>query len=200
MHAYATDSNERQTIPLIIAAVSVASAWLLNRALFLTGIAVPWWVDSPSVMGFYGVWYSIFEKWLWRTTLSRKLGLVRVPDLNGTWKGTASSSYDDFSTPHQVTGRIQQHWSRVSVTLESAESKSESRTATIMTEASGETLLSYEYWNEPKAHATATLQPTRGTACLNVTKNHLEGQYYTGRGRQNYGNLSLDKASDNTAT
>ncbi len=67
-----------------------------------------------------------------------------------------------------------------------------------MIEASGDTLLIYDYWSEPKAAATATLHATRGTAYLNGTKNHLEGQYYTGRDRQNYGNLSLDKISKNT--
>ena len=99
-----------------------------------------------------------------------------------------------------MTARIRQQWSRISITFEGGESKSESTTAAIMTQASGDTLLIYDYWNEPKAAATESLHAARGTAWLNVTKNHLEGQYYTGRDRQNYGNLSLDRISDKTST
>ena len=63
-----------------------------------------------------------------------------------------------------------------------------------MLDDGGGPMLSYEYRNEPKPHAAATMHPHRGMTRLGlVSPGRLEGEYYTGRDRQNYGTLSLEK-------
>jgi hypothetical protein len=55
-------------------------------------LEVPWWIDAPSVMGFYGLIYQWFDKYLW----FRKFIFVpfsSIPNLQGTWVGAIHSSY-----------------------------------------------------------------------------------------------------------
>jgi predicted pore-forming effector associated with SMODS systems len=55
--------------------------------------------------------------------------------------------------------------------------------------------VSYQYTNEPVVSARSTMHTHRGTATL-VLKNGgliLEGEYYSGRDRQNIGTIRLEK-------
>lgn len=48
----------------------------------------------------------------------------------------------------------------------------------------------YEYLNEPKSGAVATMHTHRGLARLSLRRDDgdvLDGEYYTGRDRQHYG-------------
>jgi len=194
MHAYTTDSTERKFVPLYIAGASVLAAWVLNRVLGAMQFALPWWIDAPSVIGFYGLLYAIFDKYLWRWRIFRTIGVVKVPDLNGTWNGYVASSFDKHATKYDAILRIVQNCTRISVILETDYSKSSSLIAAIVTEDPG-TVLSYEYLNEPIPNAKHTMHTHRGTARLTMQSNGkaLEGEYYTGRDRQNFGILRFER-------
>jgi hypothetical protein len=193
MHPYATDSNERKLVPLLLVIVSVLSAWFLNRVLGVLQFNLPWWIDAPSVVGFYGVFYNIFDKYLWRVPILQRIGLVKVPDLNGTWKGDIVSSFDAQATKHDVTVEIRQSWARISINVGTQNSKSHSLTAAILTENQNTIMISYEYLNEPRPNAKTTMHTHRGTTRLTLASDSqtLEGDYYSGRDRQNFGVLSI---------
>lgn len=195
MHSYATDSNERKLVPLLLMIVSVLSVWFLNRALEILQFTLPWWIDAPSVVGFYGLFYTLFDKYLWRVSTLRRIGLVRVPDLNGTWKGYIASSFDEHATKHDATIELCQSWARISINLRTQKSKSNSLTATILTENPRATVLSYEYLNEPSSNAKTTMHTHQGTARLTLLPGGraLEGEYYSGRDRQNFGTLNFKR-------
>lgn len=195
MHLYTTDSGERKFVPLYIAGVSVFAAWGLNRILGAMQFTLPWWIDAPSVIGFYGLLYAIFNKYLWRWRILRTMGVVRIPDLNGTWNGYVASSFDEHATKHDATFKIFQNWTRISIILETNYSKSSSLIAAIITEDPNGTVLSYEYLNEPMPNAKHTMHTHRGTARLTMQPNGkvLEGEYYTGRDRQNFGVLGFER-------
>ena len=194
MHPYTTDSSERRFVPLYIAGVSVLAAWILNRVLGAMQFTLPWWIDAPSVIGFYGLLYATFNKYLWRWRILRTIGVVKVPDLNGTWKGYVASSFDEHATKYDATFRLFQNWTLISIILETNYSKSSSLIAAIVTENPGGTMLSYEYLNEPVPNAKHTMHTHRGTARLTMQSNGktLEGEYYTGRDRQNFGILMFE--------
>jgi len=194
MHAYTTDSTERKFVHLYITGASVLAAWVLNRVLGAMQFALPWWIDAPSVIGFYGLLYAIFDKYLWRWRIFRTIGVVKVPDLNGTWNGYVASSFDKHATKYDAILRIVQNCTRISVILETDYSKSSSLIAAIVTEDPG-TVLSYEYLNEPIPNAKHTMHTHRGTARLTMQSNGkaLEGEYYTGRDRQNFGILRFER-------
>jgi hypothetical protein len=92
MHSYATDAKDRESIPLWLAVLAVASTLSLNYLLQALQLQVPWWIDAPSVMGFYGIWYTVFDSFLWRL----QLGFIHfsdIPDIRGTWVGVIKSTY-----------------------------------------------------------------------------------------------------------
>lgn len=195
MHPYTTDSSERKLVPLYIAGASVLLAWGLNRVIGVLQFTLPWWIDAPSVIGFYGLLHTIFNKYLWKWRVLRTIGVVKVPDLNGTWKGYVTSSFDEYAVKYDATIRISQNWTRIAIILETNYSKSRSLIAAIVTEDPSGTVLSYEYLNEPLPNAKHTMHTHRGTARLAIQSSGkvLEGEYYTGRDRQNFGILRFER-------
>ena len=194
MHPYATDSNERKLVTSGLAVLSVGVAWILSRALAATSFSMPWWFDAPSTMGFFGLFYALFDRILWRGHWLSRFGVVKVPVLSGRWLGHIHSSYDEHATAHDVSVEIKQTWTELSVVLESSTSKSHTLVAAVQVKAPEGVVLSYQYRNDPKPAAVGTMQIHYGTARLTLSEGRvLEGDYYSGRGRQNYGSIRLEK-------
>ncbi len=190
MHAYATDAKERNSTPIWLAAAAVAATLILNNILQVLNLKVPWWIDAPSVMGFYGLLYRFFDNYLWRL----KLGSVRfseIPNLRGTWVGVVRSSYQGGTEVRGILLYIHETWSNISVQLETETSRSYSIMAAVNIGKSAESGLKYEYMNEPSALSLHTMQPHRGTTHLRLTPDGitLKGDYFNNRNRQTYGEL-----------
>lgn len=198
MHAYATNASDRDTTPLYIGFLAVASALALGSALDYFHLTVPWWIDAPSVMGFYGIYRSLFDTNVWSRTLFRRWRFSSIPDIRGTWVGYARSSHNE-GTYHPVLLYIHQTWTKISVILETTSSRSSSTMASLNTRESQEAGLKYEYLNEPRAHEVVTMNSHRGNAHLRLSPDgkRLEGDYFTGRGRQNIGSLCFIFLSHN---
>lgn len=196
MHPYSTDSTERVRILWGILALSIPSAYLLHIITTKVLQLDSWWIETPSVFGIAGAIYWVFDNWLWRLRIFRQLGIVRVPDLNGEWEVDGQTSYEEASSGERkrfkARVKIKQSWTRIQVLLETDSSMSHSLSASILVNEARGAELTYMYFNEPKAGAPNTLVPHRGTAWL-IQKDEdcLEGEYYTGRGRQNFGTLTL---------
>jgi hypothetical protein len=194
MHPYGTDSSERRNIPFVLALVGIGAAWGLDLLLGWAKLTIPWWVDAPSALGFYGICYEVFDKWVWRLPILHRLGIVKVPILCGTWRGHVVSSFDRHAAKQEVEARISQSWTRLAVALAGKDSTSHSLVATILTEASDGSVLDYQYINEPLPHARETMQIHYGSARLTFSDmTILSGEYYSGRGRQNIGSIYLEK-------
>jgi len=194
MHPYTTDSHERTVVPLLLAGASMGSAYFLTHVVLAAlPFAPPWWIDIPSVVGLYHGFHALFDKYLWRVPVLRRIGLVKVPDLDGTWKGHIASSFDAYKTKRDVTIEIRQSWKQISINLATQNSKSHSLTAAILTENPNAILISYEYLSEPRPDVASTMHAHRGTTRLTLApdKKALDGEYYSGRDRRNIGALSL---------
>src|SRR5260370_30832595 len=87
MHGYSTDSSERRIVPLLLALLAIALAWATSKILAATHLGVPWWMDAPSSMAFYGALYTLFDRYLWRNSFAHKLGLARIPNLTVRQRG-----------------------------------------------------------------------------------------------------------------
>ena len=131
MHGYSTDSGERRVVPLLLASVAIALAWVSSRILAVTNLVVPWWLDAPSSLAFYGALNSLFDRYLWRNGLVSKLGLVRIPNLAGQWHGYLVSSFDGHENRHHLVITIFQSWTHIAVFLTTATSMSRSCAAVI---------------------------------------------------------------------
>jgi hypothetical protein len=193
MHSYSTDSNERMFVPFYLAVISIVSAWFLPRLIEIMGLAVPWWFDAPAVIGFYGIYYKLFDKFLWKRLV--KIGLIQIPNLNGNWIGHFQSSYDGHTTQKHATIEVKQSWTKMCIVFKSGTSRSKSISSSIITTDAEGYVLSYEYQNEPNYNSVSTMQIHRGFTRLILSrdKKELEGDYYTGRGRLNYGTMNFRK-------
>ena len=198
MHGYSTDSDERRVVPLLLASLAISFAWLSSKLLLVIHLSVPWWVDAPSVMAFYGVFYALFDRYLWRNGLVSKLGLVRMPNLAGRWYGYLISSFDGHAKHHELMITICQSWTQIAVFLTTAKSISRSCAAVIQVDDPEGVALIYQYQNQPVADATRTMHMNYGTAMLRVSiEGFLVGDYYAGRDRRTFGRICCRRVVGN---
>src|SRR6266849_6233261 len=153
MHGYSTDSNERRIVPLLLALVAIALAWGTSKLLAAAHVSVTWWVDAPSSMAFYGALYALFDRYLWRNSFVRKLGLVRNPNLTGRWGGYLITSFDGHAKRRDLIIHIFQSWTQIVVYLATPTSMSSSFTAVIQVDDPEGAVLVYQYQNQPLAYA-----------------------------------------------
>ncbi|AFZ25690.1 hypothetical protein Cylst_3553 [Cylindrospermum stagnale PCC 7417] len=201
MHTYATDAKDRELIPLWLAAAAVAATLLLNYVLKVLNLQVPWWVDAPSVMGFYGLFYQLFDEFLWRQKIGI-LGFSEIPNLRGTWVGVIKSSYQGGTEFPGVILNVRQTWSKISVQLETEKSKSKSIMAAVCTESAPEPGLKYEYSNDPNPFNTQGMNTHKGIVnlVLSSDKKTLKGNYFTSQTRQTYGEMVFERVSNQYLT
>ena len=158
-------------------------------------MSAPWWFDAPSVMTFYGVFHTLFDRWLWKWSVLRKLGLVQVPNLNGQWTFQIASNYN--GTELDASVRVNQTWRSIQLALDTPRSRSTSLVATLLTADPNEFVLNYEYLNTPKQGAVDSMHIHRGSAELRFPRAALidvgSGEYYSGRDRANQGQLTATR-------
>ena len=128
MHPYAIDSEERRNVLLGIVLVSGGLAYGFHCLMLHMNIQPSWWVDSPSVLGIVGVLYEAFDKWLWRWF--RKIGIVKVPDIQGQWEVDGYTSFEQKRS-FKAKVIIRQTWTHISVYLETEQSSSRSLAASL---------------------------------------------------------------------
>ena len=188
MHGYSSDSSERRIVPLLLALLAIALAWATSKILAATHLSVPWWMDAPSSMAFYGALYALFDRYLWKKSFVHKLGLARIPNLEGRWRGYLVTSFDGHAKQHDLILHIFQSWTQIVVYLTTATSMSRSCTAVIQMDDPEGVSLVYQYENQPLANARRTMHMHYGTAMLRISNGVcLAGDYYAGRDRQTFG-------------
>lgn len=143
----------------------------------------------PQAISIYAVIGIIFIKRLWRWNLLQGW-LIKVPDLQGTWRGELKSDWinpaaEKGISPISVVLVIRQTFSSIRCTLMTKESTSYSTTANINLISGGEDLyLTYNYTNRPTATMRERSAIHDGAALLRIIKKprlSLEGEYWTNR-------------------
>jgi hypothetical protein len=196
MHGYSTDSSERRVVPLLLALLAIALAWVTSKSLATAHLSVPWWADAPSSMAFYGLLYRLFDKQLWRNSLVHRLGLVRIPNLTGRWRGYLITSFDGHAKRHNVIINIFQSWTQIAVYLATATSISRSCAAVIQLDDPEGASLIYQYQNQPLANAKKSMHMHCGTAQLRISNcGCLAGDYYAGRDRRTFGRICCKRVT-----
>src|SRR5713101_1785156 len=174
MHGYSTDSGERRIVPLLLASVAITLAWLSSKILAVMHLSLPWWLDAPSTLGFYGAFYALFDRNLWR--------------------GYLISSFDGHVKRHDLMINIFQSWTQIAVFLTTETSMSRSCAAVIQVDDPDGLTLTYQYQNQPLANAMRTMHMHYGTAMLRMSDDDtLTGDYYAGRDRRTFGRICCRK-------
>src|SRR5260370_30093919 len=175
----------------VLAVISYAIVTILNLLIRASWGPLPYWVETPSVIGVLVFLYGMFNSHLWHWPIFRWVRIVDFPDLRGRWRGTITSSWKTGQS--QAVLEIVQTASSTRVALCALESHSESRTADFEIRGDGRPVLHYIYESIPKSAAVNTMERHEGTASLTYfnDKRLLEGGYYTGRGRQSQGEMTF---------
>lgn len=141
-------------------------------------------------------WF-VFSKWGWKWRIFHGW-LVPFPNLNGTWDGEIESNWVNPDSGQRI-GKIpavlmiRQDFTRVSVTLTTAESCSTSFGETFEIDGdSDEKKLIYSYSNQPKTSVSNRSSSHKGTAELRLIGHNariLEGHYWNDRSQPVSGDL-----------
>ena len=195
MHPYSTDATRPVRVMLLLAVVAILLAYLLDRSVVALRVRPPWWLDTPAVLGFYGLCWRLYDERLWRLgPVSRTLS--SVPNLAGYWTGTITSSYSGLG-PLPASLMVYQTSSRLLIELETATSKSRSTMAAIISERGARSTLHYAFANMPRTLNKKTMLPHCGTAKLTLSADgsHLYGDYETDRFRKTSGRLEFHRTA-----
>ena len=188
-HPYAHSAQRSSTVWLAV--LGVAAAWAWGAGTRALDWGVPWWLDTPAVFGFYGLLYWLYERLLWRMAPFRTLH--GIPNLGGRYHVTVRTSHDGHMTTRNATASIAQSWSRIVIRLETDTSTSSSGAAWLAEAPGAGFTITYVYTNTPKSAAPSSLTPHEGTAVIAFDNaRNGTGAYYTGRGRTNYGEFTLE--------
>jgi len=191
MHTYDIDSRERRNVAFVLAVLAIATAFVLHLVINLVGCDWWWIVDIPAPFGAFLLLYWLFDRWAWRNRWIRRVLGLRTPLLYGEWTGTLESSHDGKT--HSFRLNIEQSWTRMSVCARGPQSRSSSKTASVLTRHGRHPLLVYTYFNEPAPDAPNTMHMHYGTAIHELDEDNqgLDGHYYTGRDRTTHGSMTL---------
>lgn len=154
---------------------------VLKLLILLLGLTVPWWFDAPSVMGFYALFYSLFDNYIWRWSFLRLIRVVKTPVIGGEWSGSCVSSFNN--TTHEVSLSVRQTWTTIQIILTAPSSQSHSLVAAIVMETPGGPSLNYQYQSDPRSGSPEGMHIHYGTTRRSLRQDLLEGEYYSGRDR-----------------
>lgn len=135
--------------------------------------------------------YKIFNKWIWR--IKYLVSFINYPNISGTWKCEAVSSYNG-GYPWEATITIEQTWDKLRIVLITKFSSSESVSAAIIYDPIKGYRLLYNYKNQPN-DLNGELGFHIGFVELVLAKDSksAEGSYYNVAGRTNSGTMKWTK-------
>ena len=104
--------------------------------------------------------HLLFDGYLWKIGLLRKLKSIQLPSLNGNWIGKVETSNSRDGRPHSVSAVILQHWSRILLWLKTEHSRPRSIATSLRAIDLLNLKLSYQNVNEPNSNAPSTMSMT----------------------------------------
>lgn len=197
MHVCSNDLEKSSRIYLFSLVCSVITFFFVllpfYNMLKLVNIIIPIWIETPSIIGLYSLFLGLFDKYLWKYDFIKYIGLPKISNLNGNWKATINSSFNNTSKKADVS--ISQTFSKFCMILKTDESVSETVIAHLKLNTPNYQTIAYSYICKPNGISASTMNTHEGTACLEIIDNtKLKGDYYTGRGRETHGEITMERA------
>jgi len=145
-----------------------------------------------NAAAFYFFGHLAFDKWIWRRKIIQSL--LGVPDLNGDWDCQGSTKDDEGNVTHEwnATVTITQTWEKIRVYLNTGQSSSRSKSASLVKEPGRGYVLMYSYQNEPRI-GEPELRAHVGYCELQLSEDLkvAEGDYFNNKGRITFGRMKL---------
>lgn len=195
MHDYSISYHDRKTAYYFLAILSsvIAGAFTYFTGALATSAGI--FIAAPSGLAIFGFLFLLFDRYIWLWPLLFNIGLIKIPNLNGQWTATITSSATGNGIEAQVV--IHQTYSKLRIRLETDKSESISQMATL--EMTDPTLfnLRYEYSAEYQRDENADILRHYGVTCLKLksashtlSSNHT-ATYYTEQGRDSHGTITI---------
>lgn len=184
----------------MLAAALSAGVWMLCSWLIEKirgcGFPIPVVLNIPLTAGtIFLALYWYFNQSFWK--LKRVSQWLKVPDLAGEWTCEGQTINADKSLGPQWSGTItiSQSWDKVRVSLKTAQSFSDSITASLVHDTTHGFRLMYNYRNQPKIGET-DLRAHLGyaTFLFNEAIQTADGEYFNGNGRYTFGTMKLTRS------
>jgi len=192
MHGYASDNFFRgPKVYFILGVLAILAASDVRAVLALPLVAS--YVNTVAVTAgaIYAGLIFLYERWGWRW-------LSTIKNLNGIWVGNITTSHNGGTSVPCVM-RVRQTWTRMAIELETEQSRSRTTMAALYDDQPGDIGLKYEYVSEPRTLAVQTMHTHRGVCTLAIAADskeaRLSGDYFTGRGRETRGEITLHRVS-----
>lgn len=196
MHEYSIDvENNKVIFYLSVISIFISSGLTTIINLLITKIPYIEITISITAISIFGILYSLFDKFIWKWEILNKLGIIKIPNLNGKWEGQFQSSYHGFKEYLPVALVIEQSWSKICIKGKFNHSNSSSNTASIKVDLGKEVKLLYSYYNDkkPEYYKMGTSNH-RGYANLEIDENSMEGNYFNDpANNKNWGKMKLEK-------
>ena len=200
MHSYASDSSDRKIAPWVIVGIAMVVAFTYSAVVAWRKIGVPWWVETPTIMSVYGIVYWLYNRhgWKWRLFGCQ---LSEIPDFSGTWFGEIHSNHAEGTKLHGMM-HLHQTWTNLCAEFDSEKSRSYSVMAAVNVTPGPTEGLTFQYTNAPRNDATETMNAHVGLNHLRLSPDGktLEGDYFSGRGRQTFGRMKLTRVGPERMT
>lgn len=203
LHSYSTDISRRKKVIFLIGLLSLTAVTVVEFLFEL--LPQPGYfgfgVGGLSILLVFQIVYWAFNEHLWWRSVPRRLRLVKVPNLNGTWEGHLESSRVNPNTGQPIrlegTLEISQHWQDILIEWHGNQSDSYSVGATVLVNKGGWPTVNYQYKNIPQDGTPDSQTGHDGTAELNYIvedgTEELRGSYYTNREPQTQGEMYFKK-------
>jgi hypothetical protein len=190
---YAIDTDARQRIYFYLALLGTA---ITSSLLFLENF-MTYRLLAPSSLIIYGALIKFFDSILWKLPLINLI--THIPNLNGVWEGFFQRAEEYGQEPIikiNVTLKISQTWSKISITTETEKTVSDVKTISMWIENPNDIRLSYIYLCRNKAGFYKN-EYAEGFTELRLEKDEdgllLKGPYYSNRPRKGYSQFRLIK-------
>lgn len=194
MKYYSIDSNARKTAIIVLLIISSFAVKFINKLIreYLTNIPVnlsafiselDFWgisITSLTLLGFFGILYAIYSRWLWKVPLIKNLH--NVPNLSGLWKGELTSTFKTNGKPTRVKVSIEiiQDWDHMRIKCYFPKSSSYNNGAFLSFNGSNGVDLGFPYCNDAHCLDWKTKKHD-GYNFLNISGSTMTGQYFTNR-------------------
>ena len=195
MHDYAIFGHDRASIGRWLGVGAIILSGMFSYAVAQAQAITGWGFIEVSIAtgALYAGLHWVFNKFAW------KIPFFEIPDLNGRWEIKGKTLNEDGSARFDWQGEIgiEQNWKQIVVHLKTANSQSNSYTASLAKKhgPTGGWLLTYSYKNEPELEQTHELNPHKGYCEIDIDNDLKIGKaaYFNSAGRRTFGTIDLVK-------
>lgn len=184
------------TVAAASAALAVVIAPILlslfSRFGFLEKIpSVVYWPLTAGL--FYVVIHATFDRYIWKLKFPAKL--LGLPNISGKWICEGQTFTLGGKVKYEWNGSVTIHqtWEKIKIYLDTGQSSSSSRVATICPENEKGFRLIYSYQNEPKAGEQIGVHIGFCDMVFDQDGLAAQGEYYNVKGRTTIGRMTWTK-------